>query len=107
MKGYDEFGNGFVWCYDGAHIHASNTPGSNPYKVFYVDSPYPTYQPVWVSNTEVYCYTIRGVRGMTTQLCNELAQKNGIPWDDRIKVETIFMGSYNGQMILYHRYYIG
>lgn len=103
--GYDEFGNGFVWCYDGAF--AGKRPAdADPYKVFYVNNPYPTYEAVWVSDKEVYCYTIYGVRGMTIELCNEMAQKNGIPWDDRIKQDSVYKGVYNGQMIMYHRYYI-
>lgn len=103
--GYDEFGNGFVWCYDGAFA-GKRAADADPYKVFYVNNPYPTYEAVWVSDKEVYCYTIYGVRGMTTELCNEMAQKNGIPWDDRIKQDSVYKGVYNGQMIIYHRYYI-
>lgn len=92
--GYDEFGNGYTLDGEGD-------------KVFYVSNPYPINKPVWVNNKEVYYYSIMGKPQLDSDLCLEMANKNGIPWDDRIKFDKIIrLGYYDGQMILYTRIYM-
>lgn len=92
--GYDEFGNGYTLDGKGD-------------KVFYVKCPYSINQPVWVSDQEVYYYGIVGQAQLQSSLCREMAEKNGIPWDNRIKTDIVRLGYYNGQMVVYSHIYIG
>lgn len=91
--GYDEFGNGYTLDEKGD-------------KVFYVSNPYPIKQPVWVSDKEVYFYNIIGQASLEASLGREMAEKNGIPWDQRIQSEITRLGYYDGQMILRVRIYM-
>lgn len=92
--GYDEFGNGYVMGADG-------------YKHFDASCPYPTYQANWTSNSEVYFYGIKGNPSISQSLKQEMAAKNGIPYDDRIKADYNYLGYYNGQLVFGCRIYIG
>ena len=91
--GYDEFGNGYTLDGKGD-------------KVFYVKNPYPIKQAVWVSDKEVYFYNIFGQASIEASLGREMAEKNGIPWDQRIQSEITRLGYYDGQMVLKVRIYM-
>ncbi|MBR5595857.1 MAG: hypothetical protein IKW30_00425 [Lachnospiraceae bacterium] len=92
--GYDEFGNGYVMGDDG-------------YKHFDAKCPYATYQANWTNNSEVYFYGIKGSPSISQSLKQEMAVKNGIPYDDRIKTDYNYLGYYNGQLVFSCRIYIG
>lgn len=91
--GYDEFGNGYVI-------------GSDGYKHFDADCPYPIFEPIWVSNAEVIYYGPSRWPQLTISLGHELAEKNGVSYYPGTAAGATDVGYYNGQFIIRERVYL-
>ena len=90
--GYDEFGNGY-------------TLDANGDKVFYVDCPYPLGQIV-DNGSELYYYNIKGQGAKDMDCINILEDRYpGVMFTNDHR-EVVRMGYYNGQMVLFKRWFL-